>query len=416
MTRFDEFIKDMRKNPHLASLFNEIRKHGPIQKSKAGLDIPVSKPTRYAMMDELIDKQMLTQRVTSQKGKHRRSGVVQVVANRYYSLGVDIHVSGIEVVLLDLDTTVRSRFFAPNRVDAERGISNDSRREILDRVENGIRRVMKDFGVDSDHIIAVGISDAGIIDAHERVSVANLYIPDWTDVPIGNILSRLVSAPTYLLRDVNAMALAEIRALGLQNLPNALCIALRHGVGMGVLIHGQLYTGQTGNAGEWSIMNVFDAGEEGRPQRTDLDSLLGMKPIRMLGEMIAAPTAISSSAGNDGDRCSRHNDRIAKNVFEVYEKNDSRISAGMDRYIDALGSHIANLVYIFDIDHFIMTGRYVFCGDRFYNRLDAQIRRHLRSYQGISLVRGKLGADAAALGAAHMAQEAVINPGGEIRP
>ena len=59
MKKFNELLQTIKANPNLIKLFNEIRKDGPIRKSMVGLDLHVSKPTRYSLMKELIDENEL---------------------------------------------------------------------------------------------------------------------------------------------------------------------------------------------------------------------------------------------------------------------------------------------------------------------------------------------------------------------
>ncbi|MCK4815269.1 hypothetical protein KA005_05830, partial [bacterium] len=59
MKQFNALLLKIKANPNLIKLFNEIRKNGPIRKSRAGLDLHVSKPTRYSLMKELIDENIV---------------------------------------------------------------------------------------------------------------------------------------------------------------------------------------------------------------------------------------------------------------------------------------------------------------------------------------------------------------------
>lgn len=102
MKQFNALLLKIKANPNLIKLFNEIRKNGPIRKSRAGLDLHVSKPTRYSLMKELIDENIVVERVTTQGGTHRRTSVIDVKSNHFYSIGIDIHMEGIELKLTDL--------------------------------------------------------------------------------------------------------------------------------------------------------------------------------------------------------------------------------------------------------------------------------------------------------------------------
>lgn len=175
----------------------------------------------------------------------------------------------------------KKHLFFPNEIDRKKCISTDSRSVIIERIQSGVKKIIYDSDVNSEEIIAFGISDAETIDRREGVSILNPYIPEWVDVPIANILTRIIQVPVYLMRDSNLMVIAEIRSLGLEDVNELLCISLRQGLGLGIFINGQIYTGETGNAGEWSQMNILSMQKKdyAADQKGGLDTLLGLNSI-----------------------------------------------------------------------------------------------------------------------------------------
>ena len=400
-------MQSIKENPNLLALFNEIRRNGPTLKSKAGLGLHVSKPTRYALMQELVGRNLLTEGASTDGGRHRHSSVLQVVKGRLYTLGVDVHMEGIEAVLLDMDASVKAGAFLPNEVDDRAGVAGESRAVIIERIREAASRVLREAGIRDHEVIGAGISSAGTVHGDDGIVMASRYMPDLCEVPVGSILSRTVSAPARLARDANMIALAEIRALDLRRLPNALCVSLRRGIGLGAFLHGRMYTGKTGNAGEWSHMRLFPALQGGELRRQDLDTLLGIGPILELSRSL--PPAGPEAGPRPGDG-------RAKAVFDAFEEGRPEVVPGMKLYIEQLGVHLANLVYLFDVDHIIIAGRFAFCGDRFLAGLAGQVRGHVPGYQEVRILKGRLGMGAAALGAACMAQETACNAGGEVLP
>ncbi|MCK4819884.1 ROK family protein, partial [bacterium] len=353
------------------------------------------KPTRYALMKELIDETIVVERVTTQDGSHRRTSVIDVKSNHFYSLGIDIHMEGIDLKLMDLKHNVKEHLFFPNEIDRKKCVSRDSRSVVIERIQSGIKKIMNDSGVDPEEIIAFGISDAGMIDSRDGISIFNPYIPEWVDVPIANILTRIIQVPVYLIGDSNLMAIAEIRSLGLRDVNDLLCISLRQGIGLGIFINGQIYTGETGNAGEWSQINIlseqkkdYEAGQKG-----GLDILLGLNSIMNL------------CSGVTGDLS-------AITLFQEYETGNEKIITVLNKYIKTLGMQMANLVCIFDTGHFIFTGKFIYCGEQFIQQLANIVKDHLHSiqYRDIKIIKGRLGIKAACWGAAYMAQEMLFNP------
>ncbi len=144
MKQFNELLLKIKANPNLIKLFNEIRKNGPIRKSRAGLDLHVSKPTRYSLMKELIDENIVVERVTTQGGTHRRTSVIDVKSNHSFTIGLDIHMEGIDLEIMDLKHNVKEHLFLPNEIDRKKCISKDSRSVVIERIQSGIKKIMND--------------------------------------------------------------------------------------------------------------------------------------------------------------------------------------------------------------------------------------------------------------------------------
>jgi predicted NBD/HSP70 family sugar kinase len=96
----------------------------------------------------------------------------------------------------------------------------------------------------------VGIGLAGIIDA-ERGILNQSPIFGWKEVPLGSMLRKKLHVPVYLENDVNTLTLTEKWYGQGQGLDHFLTITVGRGVGMGIVVNGQLYRGQIGGAGEF---------------------------------------------------------------------------------------------------------------------------------------------------------------------
>jgi glucokinase len=108
-------------------------------------------------------------------------------------------------------------------------------------------------------IRAVGIGAAGYIDA-ERSTV--LFAPNlaWRNEPIKADIEKRVGMPVVVENDANAAAWAEARFGAGRGHSHIVCVTLGTGVGGGVVIHGELYRGEFGIAGEFGHMQVVPGG------------------------------------------------------------------------------------------------------------------------------------------------------------
>lgn len=110
-------------------------------------------------------------------------------------------------------------------------------------------------------VIGVGVASPGVIDSHGVV----LQAPNrgWFDVPLAARLEAELDLPAHVANDANTSALAEYTLGGAEG-QGLLALTVRHGVGAGLVLHGELVRGPGHAAGELGHVTVIDehAGEE----------------------------------------------------------------------------------------------------------------------------------------------------------
>lgn len=89
----------------------------------------------------------------------------------------------------------------------------------------------------------------GVVD-HDRGTVQLAPALGWHNYPLAARLAELFSLPVTLENDVNALALGEIRFGSSPPRGNALFLSITSGVGMGLVLNGELYRGSHFAAGE----------------------------------------------------------------------------------------------------------------------------------------------------------------------
>lgn len=126
-------------------------------------------------------------------------------------------------------------------------------------------------------IVGIGVGVPGIVDADGNVRQA----PDlgWDDpVPVAKVLGERFGVPTVVENDVNLMLLAEHAEGSAVGHDNAVLVYMgRRGIGSGLLINGQLFTGQTGAAGEIGLiplrLTTMDASSASFEDRFSLEGI-----------------------------------------------------------------------------------------------------------------------------------------------
>lgn len=105
---------------------------------------------------------------------------------------------------------------------------------------------------------SIGIGVPSVVDESTGVVYEVANIPSWQQVPLKTILEKRFNVPVSVNNDVNCFVLGEHRFGAAKGVNNVVGICLGTGLGVGLIINGQLYSGNTCGAGELGEMPYRD--------------------------------------------------------------------------------------------------------------------------------------------------------------
>ena len=132
-------------------------------------------------------------------------------------------------------------------------------------------------------VLGIGVASPGVIDAAGVVVQA----PNrgWFDVPLAERLRSELGVPAHVANDANTSALAEYTLGGAEG-SGMLALTVRHGVGAGIILHGELVRGPGDAAGELGHVTVVDEDGDEEPlpcacgRRGCLETILSAPALR----------------------------------------------------------------------------------------------------------------------------------------
>ena len=131
-----------------------------------------------------------------------------------------------------------------------------SLRETLDELMHFIRPLF-------DHdVTGIGIGVPSVVDVDKGVVLNAANIPSWERVPIKDILHEAFNVPVYVNNDVNCFALGEHRFGQLKGVKNGVGVSSGTGLGCGLIINHQLFSGTNCGAGEIGLLPYLDHNME----------------------------------------------------------------------------------------------------------------------------------------------------------
>ncbi|NDL56789.1 ROK family protein [Phytoactinopolyspora mesophila] len=292
-------------------------------------------------------------------------------------VGVDLGGTKTRFVLTCEDLTVRAGLTRPTP-------ALDGADAMLTTVVEGVRELVRARGP----VAAVGIGTAGVVDhAGGRIVAASDSFSGWAGTNVVDVLRAELDVPVVLENDVNAFLYGERSGGAARGLRDVMGISLGTGVGGAIVLDGQLFRGRLGGAGE--IGHVPGFGDEMCTcgQRGHLETLASGRAIaRRYRQHTGVDVDAADVAGlaRGGDPAATRTlaeagqgvAQAALMVAGILDVHDVVVGGGVAQAWDVLGVHVRS----------------------------ALAQAEPVGGATITIRRGELGGDAAAIGAAALAR------------
>ena len=265
------------------------------------------------------------------------------------------------------------------------------------------QRVMRRMNTASSALRAVGIGAAGLVDSRTGILYTAPHLPGWNNVPLERIMSERLDKKTYIVNDANAAALGELRYGAAKGSRDCIYVTVSTGIGGGIIINGELYTGAAGTAGELGHMVIDDdgplchCGNKGCWEMLASGTALSGEAQRLVKE--GRVTTMSSLAGGLTGGIT------AQIVHQAAQAGDELAKSLINKNAYYLGVGLANLVNLFSPELVVIGGGLSNIGDMLLRPAyeEASRRAFKQPYGTTRFVRAALGSDSGILGAAAFA-------------
>lgn len=201
----------------------------------------LSAATISNIVKELTVAGVLSTTPTSRSG--RRAQLVTLARNLGLVSGIHFAERSLRAMLAD----VTQRVIAEQRLPLPPEHRADSG---LDRAAQLVEEMVDSVGASMSEVLAVGVGLPAPVDVQVGMVSASGVLRAWDGVVVPEILGDRLGVPVGVDNDANLGALAEIRLGAARGLRNVVYVRASHGLGMGVVIDGQVVHGRSGMAGE----------------------------------------------------------------------------------------------------------------------------------------------------------------------
>lgn len=150
----------------------------------------------------------------------------------------------------------------------------------------------------SDQVAAIGVSCGGPLDGHRGVILGPPNLPGWEEVFIVRMLEERFHVPARLANDADACAVAEWKFGAGKGCENLVFLTFGTGLGAGLILHGRLYPGASGMAGEVGHVRLYPQGHVGYGKAGSFEGYVSGGGIAQYGLGDAASLGDRAAAGD----------------------------------------------------------------------------------------------------------------------
>jgi glucokinase-like ROK family protein len=345
-------------------ILHAIRDHKLISRVDITKTTGLSQATVTGITAGLIEEGLLLEKKAGESEGGRPPILISLNPDAAYAVGVYLSISQINVVIIDLEAAIRASYEMPL------GKQNYAPEAIADNIVQAVQECMWQANFSRSEISGIGIGLPGLVDSHTGLI---RFLPNylWEKVNLRDIVQKKIDHPTYIENSANALALAEQWFGEGRGIDNFIVVTLEYGVGMGIMIHGQLYRGHKGTAGEFGHTTVDPDGPLCRcGKKGCVEAIVGNNAI--LREAEAAAQKGEWKPDNPDDitideviSAARQGAPCLRNIF-----------ARAGRVL-AIG--LSNLILIFNPAKIIISGRGVKAGDLLFDSMYNTIPQYTSS-------------------------------------
>ncbi|MEO0684582.1 MAG: ROK family protein, partial [Cyanobacteria bacterium J06649_11] len=238
-----------------------------------------------------------------------------------------------------------------------------------------------------ENAVAIGVGTPGPADAAGRIAKIAINLPQWRNIPLGDILEAKIGKPTVIDNDANCAGLGEAWLGGGRDYKNFILLTLGTGVGGAIFIDGKLFTGRFGSAGELGLISLIPDGPQCKSgNQGSLEQHNSVIAIRRCTGKEPAELGALAKAGNEE----------ALKFWQEYGKS--------------LGIGVTSLIYVLTPEAVVIGGGVSASFEFFLPSMKTEIERRVMptSRVDLQIIKAQLGNAAGMLGAAKLALEKIV--------
>lgn len=296
------------------------------------------------------------------------------------AIAVDLGGTQVRAALIQRDATIVSQLIENTRASAG-GVA------VVEQIRGMIEKLRSKTTENS--ILGVGLCAPGPLDAQSGIALSTPTIKGFSDLPIGEMLSRDLPWKVLIENDGISAAQGEWRHGAGRGYENLVYVTISTGIGGGIIADGRVLHGRKGMAGHIGHMTIVADGE--------------LCPCGNKGcwEAYASGTAFTERANK---KLATGNDVFtATAVFDAARDGNETAIDLVDHEAEFLGIGVVNLLHLYSPDIVILGGGMANDFDMLQPKLLAHVAKcAMPPFKEVPIIPAQLKSASGLIGAASM--------------
>lgn len=403
-----EFPRDnlTEKEKRSIDILEILRRRGPVTRPDISKELGINVVTISNYIDDFIRQNLVLEKELDISEGGRRPSLLDLNSEGGYIIGVGLNLLNMVGILTDLKGNIitKTQIVRPE----------PSVKEISECLLEIIREILRRSKEYTSHIKGLGIGIAGLVDKkngsiHWPQKSNHRYTYASIDVPLLDLMGKEFNLPVLVENDATCACFGEYWLNLKSEFKNV--IYMFSAVGCGIIINGEVYTGNRGYAGEVSIHNykeedLFSCALANtcflKRWEMDLGMVDEIKSM-LAGDKESAEKFFKLTASNI-------NNVDLKSIFIANRNDDAIARAVLDKAAKRLGIKIAYLVNFLNPEVVMIGGGLEEAGEEFLTKVNLTIKEWAfrETTEDLKIVYSQLRENAVAMGAASLVTQKVF--------
>lgn len=354
--------REFTKTINQFHILNTIRRAGLISRVEIAEVTGQSRAAVTNITARLLKEKVIVEKETkTSSSRGRRRVLLALNPAAAYVVGVKLSAFQVSFAVTNMQADVLSSLIVPVR------IGKKSVEFVADLIEEGIRHCVSEALISMRKISGIGIGIPGLVSGTNGITYwSPLYRKGNTT--LRELIQKRLTIQTYIENDANTVTLAQQWFGEGRGVDNFIVVTVEHGVGMGIVVNGQIYRGVKGIGAEFGHMVIKPGGIPCRcGKRGCIESYVADYSI-----LEAAIDACKAGKWQYNNSASL----TIEEVTAIAKKGEPALQKIFKRSGEILGLGISGLVQIFNPEKIIIAGEGVRAGALLFESMQKMVKAH----------------------------------------